>query len=232
MIATVPAAGPAPAPSIARSAFADRPQTLGEEIANSISHGLGCVLALISVPWLLYVTATHGSAANIVGASVFACTMVLLYLVSALYHALPDGRAKRVFMRLDHGSIYLFIAGTYTPFTLGALGGAWGWTLFGIVWGLALIGVVLKACNWLSHPWLSTGLYLAMGWLVLIAAVPFLEKVAPAGVAWLVAGGVAYTLGVVFFVLDSRLRYAHFVWHLFVMGGTACHFCAVIWYAA
>ena len=212
--------------------LSDRPQSLGEEIANSISHGVACALAIASVPILLYATALKGSAANIVGASVFAGTMVLLYLVSTLYHALPDGRAKRVFVRLDHGSIYLFIAGTYTPFTLGALGGPWGWTLFGIVWGLAALGVFLKACNWLSHPWLSTGLYLAMGWLVLIAAMPLIDKVAPAGVAWLVAGGVAYTLGVVFFVLDSKVRYSHFIWHLFVMAGTACHYFAVLWYSA
>lgn len=210
----------------------DRPQSVGEEIANSISHGLGFLLAVASVPILLVITSEKGGAANIVGASIFASTMVLLYLVSALYHALPDSRAKRVFLRLDHGSIYLFIAGTYTPFTLGALGGAWGWSLFGIVWALAAVGVTLKACNCLSTAWLSTGLYLLMGWLVLIAAAPLVSKVAPAGLAWLVAGGLAYTAGVVFFVLDTRVRFAHFVWHLFVMGGTACHFFAVLWYAA
>jgi len=208
-----------------------RQQTLGEEIANAISHGTACMAAVAAVPVLIYYTAVTGNAANIVGASIFAATMVLLYLISTLYHALPEGRAKRVFLRLDHGSIYLFIAGTYTPFTLGALSGAWGWSLLGVVWGLALVGVVLKAGNWLSNPWLSTGLYLLMGWLVLIVAVPMLDRVAPAGLAWLVAGGLSYTLGVVFFVLDSRLRYAHFIWHLFVMGGTLCHFFAVLWYA-
>jgi hemolysin III len=209
----------------------DRPQSRGEEIANSISHGLACLLAVASVPWLISATAGRGGPANVVGASVFAGTMVLLYLVSTLYHALPAGKAKRVFMRLDHGFIYLFIAGTYTPFTLGALGGGWGWSLFGIVWSLALVGVVLKACNWLSQPWLSTGLYLAMGWLVLIAAVPMMQRVQAAGIWWLVAGGMAYTLGVVFYLLDSRVRYAHFIWHLFVMAGTACHFVAVFRYA-
>jgi hemolysin III len=209
-----------------------RDQTVAEEVANSISHGIGFLAAVASVPILLMITAHKGGAANIVGASIFATTMVLLYLVSALYHALPESRAKRVFLRLDHGSIYLFIAGTYTPFTLGALGGAWGWSLFGVVWALAAVGVTLKACNCLSKPWLSTGLYLLMGWLVLIAAAPLVSRVAPAGLAWLVAGGLAYTLGVIFFVLDTRVRFAHFVWHLFVMGGTACHFCAVLWYAA
>jgi hemolysin III len=218
-------------PAFAVPANSPREQSVGEEIANSISHGVACLMAIGAAPVLLYLVADKG-AANIVGASIFVATMVLLYLISALYHALPEGRAKRVFMRLDHGFIYLFIAGTYTPFTLGALSGPWGWALFGIIWGLAAIGVVMKACDWLSHPWLSTGLYLLMGWLVLIAAIPMLEKVAPAGIAWLVAGGLAYTLGVVFYVLDSRLRFAHFIWHLFVMGGTSCHFFAVLWYAA
>ncbi|MEK9802850.1 MAG: hemolysin III family protein, partial [Curvibacter sp.] len=149
-----------------------------------------------------------------------------------LYHALPPGRAKRVFMKLDHGAIYLFIAGSYTPFALGALGGPWGWTLFGLVWGMAALGITLKAFDRLSHPWLSTGLYLAMGWIVLIAAVPLVERVPTAGVALLVAGGLAYTGGVVFFLLDSKLRYAHAVWHAFVAAGTGLHFFAVLGYAA
>jgi hemolysin III len=162
---------------------------------------------------------------------VFVGTMVLLYLASTLYHALPAGRAKRVFMKLDHGAIYLFIAGSYTPFSLGVLGGGWGWTLFGLVWAMALAGVMLKAFDRLSHPWLSTGLYLAMGWLVLIAAVPLLDRVAAQGVTLLVAGGLAYTAGVLFFAMDSRWRYAHAVWHGFVVLGSACHFFAVLGYA-
>jgi hemolysin III len=209
----------------------ERPQTLGEEIANSVSHGAALLAALAAAP-VLIVAAIHLKAANIVGAAVFAATMVLLYLVSTLYHALPAGRAKRVFWKLDHGAIYLFIAGSYTPFTLGALGGPWGWTLFGLVWGLAALGVALKAYDRLSHPWLSTGLYLLMGWLVLIAAVPLFQRVPAAGLALLVAGGLAYTVGVVFFVLDSRLRYAHAVWHGFVAAGTGFHFFAVLGYAA
>lgn len=209
----------------------ERPQTLGEEIANSLSHGAALLAALAAAP-VLIVAATHLKAINIVGAAVFAATMVLLYFASTLYHALPAGRAKRVFCKLDHGAIYLFIAGSYTPFALGALGGPWGWTLFGLVWGMAALGVTLKAFDRLSHPWLSTGLYLAMGWLVLIAAVPLVERVQAAGVALLVAGGLAYTVGVIFFVLDSRLRYAHAVWHGFVATGTGFHFFAVLRYAA
>jgi hemolysin III len=209
----------------------ERPQSLGEEIANSVIHGVALLAAILAVPFLL-AAASHLGVANVVGASVFAATLVLLYLISVLYHALPVGRAKRVFMKLDHGAIYVFIAGSYTPFTLGALGGPWGWTLFGLVWSLAVFGVMLKGFGRLSHPWLSTGLYLLMGWLVLIAAVPLVERVALPGVALLVAGGLAYTAGVVFFMLDSRLRYAHAVWHSFVVVGTGCHFFAVLRYAA
>ncbi len=209
----------------------ERPQTLGEEIANSVSHGLALLAALIAAPILLVAVSPH-SAANIVGAAVFAATMVLLYFTSTLYHALPPGRAKRVFLKLDHGAIYLFIAGSYTPFALGVMGGAWGWTLFGLVWAMAVAGIALKAFDRLSHPWLSTGLYLAMGWLVLIAAVPLVERVPSAGLALLVAGGLAYTVGVVFFMLDSRMRYAHAVWHAFVAAGTGLHFFAVLGYAA
>jgi hemolysin III len=209
----------------------ERAQTLGEEIANSVSHGVALLAAVVAVPFLIVAAADLG-AANIVGASVFAVTMIMLYLASTLYHALPAGRAKRVFLKLDHGAIYVFIAGSYTPFALGALGGPWGWTLFGVVWSLAALGVALKAFDRLSHPWWSTGLYLVMGWLVLIAAVPLVERVPLPGVALLVAGGLAYTAGVVFFMLDSRVRYAHAVWHGFVVAGTGFHYFAVMGYAA
>jgi hemolysin III len=158
--------------------------------------------------------------------------MVLLYLASTLYHALPSGQAKRVFRVIEHSAIFLLIAGTYTPFTLGVLRGAWGWTLLGLVWGLALTGVTLKAMNRLNHPVATTGLYLLMGWLIVIAARPLSEHLPAPGLGWLIAGGLAYTLGVVFFALDSRVRYGHFIWHLFVLAGTACHAVAVLAYAA
>jgi hemolysin III len=209
----------------------ERPQSLGEEIANSVSHGVALLAVMVAVAFLI-AAARHLGVANVVGAGVFAATMVLLYLTSTLYHALPAGRAKRVFLKLDHGAIYVFIAGNYTPFALGALGGPWGWTLFGLVWSLAVLGVTLKAFDRLSHPWLSTGLYLIMGWLVLIAAVPLAQRVPLPGVALLLAGGLAYTTGVLFFMLDSRLRYAHAVWHGFVVAGTSCHYFAVLNYAA
>jgi len=209
----------------------ERPQTLGEEIANSVSHGVALLAAIIGVPFL-FASSRHLGVANVVGASVFAVALVVLYLTSTLYHALPAGRAKRVFLKLDHGAIYIFIAASYTPFALGALAGPWGWTLFGLVWSFAAVGVTLKAFDRLTHPWLSTGLYLAMGWLGLIAAIPLVQRVAFNGVALLLAGGIAYTLGVVFFMLDSRVRYSHAVWHSFVVVGTGLHYFAVLSYAA
>jgi len=212
-------------------AMSERPQSLGEEIANSVSHGMALLAAIVGAPFLI-VAARDFGAANIVGASVFAATMILLYLTSTLYHALRPGRLKRAFQKIDHSAIYFFIAGSYTPFALGALGGRWGWTLFGVVWSLAVAGTVLKIFNRLSHPWLSTGIYLVMGWLVLIAAGPLVEHVPLPGVTLLVAGGVAYTAGVLFYMLDSRLRYAHAVWHGFVAAGTCFHFFAVLNYAA
>lgn len=215
-----------------RTRTADRPQTLGEEIANAISHGLGFLLAVASLPILVAWGAPAGSAATIAGAVVFSVTMMLLYLVSAVYHALPHGRWKQRFMRLDHAAIFVFIAGSYTPFVLGPLRGAWGWTLFGLVWSLAAVGVVAKVLNRLRHPWLSTGLYVGMGWLSLVAVQPMVERIAPGGLVLIVAGGVAYTLGAVFFLLDNRVRYAHFVWHLFVLAGSTLHFLAALWHAA
>jgi hemolysin III len=207
-------------------------QSREEEIANSLSHGLGLVATVVATPFLIRHAVRHGDAGFIAGASIFAATMVLLYLASTLYHALPVGRAKRVFRVIEHSAIFLLIAGTYTPFTLGVLRGAWGWTLLGLVWGIALAGVTLKALNRLTHPVLTTSLYLLMGWLIVIAAHPLSVRVPASGLLWLVAGGLAYTLGVIFFAFDSRLRYGHFIWHLFVMAGTACHYFAVLWYAA
>lgn len=207
-----------------------RPQSIGEEIANSVSHGAGFLAALAALPVLVLAALPRGTLAA-VGAGVFAGTMALLYLTSTLYHALPPNRAKRLFQLLDHGAIYLLIAGTYTPFTLGVLRGPWGWTLFGLVWALAAAGIIYKAWGGVRHPRFSTGLYLAMGWLALVAARPLWLHVPAWGLFWLVAGGLAYTAGVGFYAA-SRLPYRHFVWHLFVLVGTGCHFVAVLHYAA
>lgn len=208
-----------------------RDQTVGEELANALSHGLGLLLAIASLPILVYSAAQQRQGAGIVGACLFAGTAIVLYLVSTLYHALPPGRAKGLMNRLDHAAIYLFIAGSYMPFLLGVLRGPWGWSLFGLVTAAAVTGVSAKLFNRLQHPLWSTGLYVAMGWLGLIAAVPLVERMSPAGLGWLVAGGLAYTAGAVVFLFDSRLRYAHFVWHLFVLAGSTCHFFAVLWHA-
>ena len=208
----------------------ERAQTLREEIANALSHGLGFLLAVASLPVLVVFASRHGGAGSVVAAVVFSVTMMLLYFASAVYHALPQGRMKRWFQRFDHAAIFLFIAGSYTPFVLGPLRGAWGWSLFGVVWGIALVGMVAKVFDRLGHPLWSTGLYVGMGWLALVAIVPLVQHVAAGGIALLVAGGVAYTVGAVFFLLDNRVRYAHFVWHLFVMAGSACHFFAALWH--
>jgi hemolysin III len=203
----------------------------GEDIANSMSHGVALLLAAAGLPVLVVSAARHGSAATIVGASVFGATMVALYLASTLYHALPHSRAKRVWRLIDHVAIFLLIAGTYTPFTLGVLRGTWGWTLLGLVWMLAVAGILMKVLAGVSFPVLSVGLYLLMGWLAVIAAGPLLEHVPRPGLAWLVAGGLAYTAGVAFYA-SSRVPYAHLVWHLFVMAGSSCHYIAVLFYAA
>lgn len=202
---------------------------MGEEIANAISHGGGVIAALAGVPILLVVAARH-SATAVVGAAVFGFAVLVLYLSSTLYHAFPQPRVRRVFQAIDHSAIYLLIAGTYTPFTLTVLRGRWGWSLLGAVWALAILGIVLKAVGRLRRAWVSNALYLAMGWLVIVAIKPLWERLPALGLAWLVAGGLLYTLGVPFYA-SRRLPWAHFVWHLFVLGGTVCHFFAVLGYA-
>nr|WP_198358906.1 hemolysin III family protein [Noviherbaspirillum autotrophicum] len=213
------------------SRMAMRNQSHAEETANSISHGLGFVAALAGTPFLIMQAVKHNDAAGVVAMALFSASMITLYLASTLYHALPAGKAKRVFRVIEHSAIYLLIAGTYTPFTLGILRGAWGWALFGTVWMIAVVGIALKAFGKAAHPVLSTGLYLVMGWLVVVAAVPMAKSIAPTGALLVIAGGLCYTVGVVFFALDSRLKFGHFIWHLFVLAGTACHYFAVLWYA-
>ena len=207
-----------------------RSQTLGEEIANSVSHGIGLAASLAAAPFLIGAMLRRGDTVLILAASIFAATVVLLYLSSTLYHAIPESRAKRVLQIIDHSAIYLLIAGTYTPFALGVLRGPLGWTLLSVVWLLAALGIALKTTKGIVWPRLSTALYLAMGWLALVAARPFLREVPLPGLALIAAGGLAYTAGVAFFAMD-RLRYGHFVWHLFVLAGTACHYVAILQYA-
>ncbi len=201
-------------------------QSRGEEIANSISHGVGLVAALVGTGFLIAAAVRQGHPMTIAALAVFATAMILVYLTSTVYHALPRNRAKEVFRVLDHLAIYLLIAGTYTPFTLLVMRGTWGWTLLGLAWGFALVGVLFKLSARFRFPILSTVIYLVMGWMSVIAIQPLWEVMSAWGLFWLAAGGLAYTLGIPFFAA-SRLRYAHFVWHLFVLVGTGCHFVAV-----
>ncbi|MDD5286966.1 MAG: hemolysin III family protein [Desulfuromonadaceae bacterium] len=210
----------------------EREQSRGEEIANSISHGIGLAAAIVATPLLLSHAIRSGVTGYIVGTAIFTASMLLLYLASTIYHSLPEGEAKRVLQVIEHSAIFLLIAGTYTPFTLGILRGPWGWTVLVLIWALAIVGVILKALNRLFHPIASTLLYLLMGWLILIAINPLTSLVPTSGLLWMGAGGLAYTTGVVFFAADSRIRYGHFIWHLFVMAGTTFHYLAVYWYAA
>jgi len=207
-----------------------RLQTVGEEIANSISHGIGVLAAIAVTPPLIMKAIPLGVAA-VTGAIIFGVTMIVLYLSSTLYHAFPHSKTKRVFRVFDHSAIFLLIAGTYTPFTLSVLPGAWGWTLFGIIWVLAVAGVVMKSIRNVGTSKLSIALYLGMGWLAVLAAKPLYDTLPGWGLFWLLAGGVMYSVGVLFFAYDHRVRYNHFIWHLFVMAGTACHVVAVLGYA-
>ena len=205
-----------------------REQSRGEELANSLSHAAGLLAALVATPFLIGSARRNGETAFVVGAAVFATSMVVLYLASTIYHALPAGDTKRAFRVIEHSAIYVLIAGTYTPFTLGVLRGPWGWSLLVSVWTFALAGVVMKLFGNRPHPILSTALYLVMGWLIVVAAEPLMTRMPLSGLVWLMAGGAAYTLGVIFFAADARVRYAHFLWHLFVLAGTTCHVFAVL----
>ena len=208
-----------------------RPSTFGEELANTISHGLGLLLAIVGLPLLVIEAVQRGGALPVLGAAVFGGSAILLYLASTLYHAVPHARAKALLQRFDHAAIYLLIAGTYTPIALGVLRGSGGWALLGVIWTLAVAGVIFKTLVGARFHRLSTGLYVAMGWLALIAIRPLWQHMAPGGLAWLFAGGIAYTVGVVFYLLHEKLRYSHFAWHLFVLAGTGCHFFTVLHYA-
>lgn len=203
--------------------------TAREELANSLTHGLGAVLSVAGLVLLVVFAARHGDAWHVVSTAIFGTTLVLLYTASTLYHSLRGDRLKQRLQKFDHAAIFLLIAGTYTPFVLVPLRGPWGWSLFGVVWGLAVVGVALKF--WFAGRFrlVSTLIYLAMGWLVMIAIKPLVAALPSGGVKLLVAGGLCYTGGAVFY-LWKRLPYHHAVWHLFVLGGSACHWAAVFCY--
>jgi len=207
----------------------ERVQTLGEEIANSVTHGIAALAFAATIPFLI-VAALPGGAPSIVGSAVFGASLVLLYSSSAIYHSLARNRAKRVFRVIDHSAIFVLIAGTYTPFTLGVLRGAWGWTLFGVVWALAAAGIALTASLGIRFPRASTVVYIGMGWLIVVAAKPLMAHLPTAGLAWLAAGGLSYTGGAAIYAW-SRPRYQHTIWHFFVLAGSVCHWIAVAGYA-
>ena len=210
----------------------DRVVTLRVEAANAVTHGVGLVLSLVGMPILILSALDRGERATVIGASVFGATLIALYAASTLYHAIPHPTLKQKLRVVDHAAIYLLIAGTYTPFTLGVLRGTWGWTLFGIVWTLAALGVLFKVVFGSgAMAKVSTAIYVAMGWVIIIAIKPLMASMEHAGLMLLVAGGLCYTGGVIFYV-DRRRTWTHPVWHLFVMGGSICHYFAVLWYAA
>ncbi|WP_248806796.1 PAQR family membrane homeostasis protein TrhA [Pseudomonas sp. MWU13-2100] len=200
----------------------------GERL-NAWTHLVGAVLACIGAIWLLVVASLDGSPWKIVSVTIYGVTLLLLYSASTVYHSVR-GRAKVIMQKVDHLSIYLLIAGSYTPFCLVTLRGPWGWTLFGIVWGLAVIGMLQEIKPRSEARILSIVIYAVMGWIVLVAVKPLIAALGTAGFVWLAAGGALYTLGIIFFALDYRLRHAHGIWHLFVIAGSVLHFVAISWY--
>jgi hemolysin III len=203
-------------------------RTLREEIANSITHGVGIALAIAGLVFLVIYAAGSGDPWKIVSCSIYGATLVILYTSSTLYHSFQQPRLKRRLQILDHGCIYLLIAGTYTPFTLVTLRGPWGWSLFGVIWTLALCGLVFKLLFIDRFRVFSVVVYLLMGWLAVIAIKPMMERMSVPALLWIVAGGLLYTVGVLFYVGERRWRYSHAVWHVFVLGGSACHYIAVV----
>lgn len=203
-------------------------RTLREEIANSLTHGLGIALAVVGLVLIVIFVAGSHDVWRIVSCSIYGVTLVMLYSASTLYHSFRNPRVKRWFRILDHACIYLLIAGTYTPFTLVTLRGPWGWSLFGVVWGLALCGLVFKLLFIDRFPIVSVTVYLLMGWMAVVAIKPMVDRLPATGLLWLVAGGLLYTIGVIFYANGNRIRYGHAIWHVFVLGGSICHYIAVI----
>jgi hemolysin III len=206
-----------------------RPQSRAEEWANAASHAAGALLVLAAWPWLAELALRQGGARGVAAMAVFAATMALQYGVSAVYHALAPGRAKLWARSLDHAAIYLLIAGSATPFTLGLLHGKVAALTCALLWMLALAGAWLKLMRRLTSLRLSTGLYVLFGWFALIAVWPHAQHIDASALAWLIAGGVSYLVGAGFFVFDASLRFGHFVWHLFTLAGSSCHVCAALW---
>jgi hemolysin III len=205
-------------------------QTRKEEVVNAISHGVGAAAAIVAAPFLIYYALHYGDALIVAGVSVFIGSAILLYLSSTMFHGLRDGKAKDVFQVFDHVAIFILIAGTYTPFTVGILQGAFGWFMLALIWFVAIIGISLRLWLGKSNMKIYVAFYLLMGWMIFIGIKPLIENMEIAGLLWLAVGGAAYTLGVIFYLLPRR-TYSHFVWHLFVLAGTSTHFMAVMFYS-
>lgn len=201
----------------------------GEEIANSITHGIGLLLSIAGLVLMVVCAARYGDAWHVVGTAIFGSALIFLYAASTLYHAIPGLSVKKVLQTLDHSAIFLLIAGTYTPFTLVSLRGPWGWSLFGIIWGAAIFGFIVQVTPLKRYKVLSLALYLGMGWAVVVAVSPLLAAVPPPGLFLLLLGGIAYTGGIAFY-LWRKLAYGHAIWHLFVLAGSIFHFLAVFLY--
>ena len=201
----------------------------GEEIANSITHGIGVILAIVALGVLAFFSGRYGNVWHIVSVCIYGTTLILLYTASTLYHSIQQPRVKIILQTLDHSAIFLLIAGTYTPFTLVSLRGPWGWSLFGVIWGLAVLGMLFQLSSLRHWRTASIVLYLCMGWVVIVAIKPLIASVATGGIIFLVLGGVAYTSGVLFYKQKS-LKYHHAVWHLFVLTGSIMHFLAILLY--
>lgn len=217
---------PATAPRLGEEAAR---YSASEELAHSLTHGAGLALGIVALVMLVVFAVRYATPLAVVAASVYGATLILLYATSTLYHALPPGPAKRVFEVLDHSAIFLLIAGTYTPYTLIDLPAGWGWALFGVIWGLAAVGITLEAVFHVRARNIQLGLFLIMGWLIVIALKPLLASLPAGGMALLALGGLCYTLGVVFYLWHG-LRFHHAVWHVFVLAGSACHVLSVLFF--
>ena len=209
-----------------------RASTRGEHLANTWSHGIGLLLAIGALPLLVIDALRLDSGLAVAGAAIFGGTAIAMYLTSTLYHAFPQANRNGWLRRLDHSAIYLLIAGTYTPVLLGVLRGTAGWAMLAVIWTLAVAGVVFKLLAGARFRKVSVALYVAMGWAALALIQPLWTHMQPGGLAWLFAGGMAYTAGVAFYLMHERMRYSHFIWHLFVLAGTGCHLVMVLRYAA
>jgi hemolysin III len=208
-----------------------RTQTAGEELANTLIHAAALILIIVVAFFTWPLARSSSSRVTVPAATIYLSTMVVLYAASALYHGSPPGRAKQLFMKLDYCAIYLFIAGSYTPFGAGVLSGHGGRAMLVVIWALATAGVALQAFGKPLHPFLATGFYLVTGWAGLGVARPLFRLLPTAGLIWLLAGALCYTGGVAFFLMDSRVKFAHSIWHVFVLAGSACQFIAIAWYA-